>query len=203
MVGLCLECFGAESQLARLILSKCKTFLIFINNLPSCIAILLVFAYVVEFEKQLPVIESIDDIKDKILRYETEIQDKINKINWGLILPNVIFWVFLTLDSFWLMVDFIENQTYDWAVYNGLYTFFNFLYALTFLIPPVYFTYVMNTFVSNLDKQYCEQDTGVLGWLRNKKLGWNLIFINISPQLFGRLGAVLGAAVLTGLARLL
>ena len=80
---------------------KIAFFLNFINQLPSSISILLVFAYVVEFEKQLPMIESIDDIKEKILRYETEIQDKINLINWGLILPNVIFWVFETLDVFW------------------------------------------------------------------------------------------------------
>ena len=188
---------------AAAIFSAFWFFFYFISCLPSSIAILLVFAYVVEFGKQLPVIESIDDIKDKILRYETEIQDKINKINWGLILPNVIFWVFITLDQFWFMMDDIKIQKYDWAVIHGFFFFFLFLYALTFLIPPVYFTYVMNTFVSYLDKQYCEQDTGVLGWLRNKKLGWNLIFIYISPQLFGRVGAVLGAAVLTGLARLL
>ena len=178
-------------------------FLNLISQNPACTSILLLFAYVVEFEKQLPIIESIEDIKDKVLRYEKDIQDKIFKINIGLILPNVIFWVFETLDSFWFMVDAIENEWHDWAVYHGFFAFFNFLYALTFLIPPVYFTYVMNNFVSYLDKQYCEQETGVLGWLSRKQLGWNLIFINISPQLFGRLGAVLGAAVLTGLARLL
>ena len=73
-------------------------------------SILLLFAYVVEFEKQLPIIESIEDIKDKVLRYEKDIQDKIFKINIGLILPNVIFWVFLTLDYFWYIVDCIENE---------------------------------------------------------------------------------------------
>jgi hypothetical protein len=89
------------------------------------------------------------------------------------------------------------------AVGFGLDTFYAFLYALTFLIPPVYFTYVMNTVVANLDKQYCEQDTGnVLSWLKEKQLGWKVLYILISPQLFGRLGAVLGAAVLTGLAKL-
>ena len=66
-----------------------------ITQLPASMSILLVFAYVVEFEKQLPIIESIEDIKDKVLRYEKDIQDKIFKINIGLILPNVIFWVFL------------------------------------------------------------------------------------------------------------
>ena len=78
-------------------------------------SILLLFAYVVEFEKQLPIIESIEDIKDKVLRYEKDIQDKIFKINIGLILPNVIFWAFVTLDDLWFMVDNIENKQYDGA----------------------------------------------------------------------------------------
>ena len=178
-------------------------FIQFINQLPSSVAILLVFAYVVEFEKQLPVIENYDDIRDNIMRYEKEIQEKINKINWGFILPNIIFWVFVMLDGFWITANDIENQDYDWAVYDGLITFFAFLFALTFLIPTIYFTYVMNTFVSNLDKQYCKETGNVLPWLKSKELGWKLLYILMSPELFGKLGATLGAAVLTGLAKLI
>ena len=188
---------------AAAIFSAFWFFFYFISCLPSSIAILLVFAYVVEFGKQLPVIESIDDIKDKILRYETEIQDKINKINWGLILPNVIFWVFITLDQFWFMVDSIEHKYYDWAVYYGFFTFFNFLFALTFLLPPVYHTYVMKKFVSSLEREYCDETGNVLFWLARKELGWKTAYILISPMLLARMCYVLGAGILTGLARVL
>ena len=126
-----------------------------------------------EFEKQLPIIESIEDIKDKVLRYEKDIQDKIFKINIGLILPNVIFWAFVTLDDLWFMVDNTENKQYDGAVNHGFITFFNFLFALTFLLPPVYHTSVMNKFVSSLDTAYCGEDTAnVLGWMSRKELRW-------------------------------
>ena len=174
------------------------------NQLPASMSILLVFAYVVEFEKQLPIIESIEDIKDKVLRYEKDVQGKVFLINIGLILPNVIFWVFQTLDNFWFMVDQIEYKYYDWAVYNGLWTFFNFLFALTFLLPPVYHTYVMKKFVSSLDTAYCGEDTAnVLGWLSRKELGWKTAYILISPTLLARMCYVIGAGILTGLARVL
>ena len=148
-------------------------FLNLISQNPACMSILLLFAYVVEFEKQLPITESIEDIKDKVLRYEKDIQDKIFKINIGLILPNVIFWAFVTLDDLWFMVDNIENKQYDGAVNHGFITFFNFLFALTFLLPPVYHTSVMNKFVSSLDTAYCGEDTAnVLGWMSRKELRW-------------------------------
>ena len=179
-------------------------FLNLISQNPACMSILLLFAYVVEFEKQLPIIESIEDIKDKVLRYEKDIQDKIFKINIGLILPNVIFWAFVTLDDLWFMVDNIENKQYDGAVNHGFITFFNFLFALTFLLPPVYHTSVMNKFVSSLDTAYCGEDTAnVLGWLSRKELGWKTAYILISPMLLARICYVTGVAILTGLARLL
>ena len=184
-----------------------RTFYFFftlINQIPASMSILLVFAYVVEFEKHLPVIESIDDIKDKVLRYEKDVQEKVFLINIGLILPNVIFWVFLTLDPFWVMVDFIEYKHYDGAVYCGFFTFFNFLFTLTFLLPPVYHTYVVKKFVSSLDTAYCGEDTaGILSWLKDKELGWKTVYILISPALLARICYVLGAGILTGLARVL
>jgi len=179
-------------------------FLNLISQNPACMSILLLFAYVVEFEKLLPIIESIEDIKDKVLRYETNIQVKIFKINIGLILPNVIFWVFLTLDDLWFVVDNIENKQYVGAVTHGFITFFNFLFALSFLLPPVYHTYVMNKFVSSLDTAYCEEEkVGVLSWLKHKELGWKTAYILISPMLLARICYVIGVAILTGLARLL
>lgn len=179
-------------------------FLHLIIFLPASMSILLVFAYVVEFEKQLPIIESIEDIKDKVLRYEKDVQEKVFLINIGLILPNVIFWVFLTLDTFWFMVDQVENKYYDWAVYEGIITFFNFLFALTFLLPPVYHTYVMKNFVSSLDTAYCGEDTAnVLGWLSRKELGWKTAYILISPTLLARICYVIGVGILTALARVL
>ena len=175
-----------------------------ITWLPASMSILPVFAYVLEFEKQLPTIESIEDIKDKVLRYETTIQDKIFKINVGLIIPNVLFWLFLTLDSFWYMVDYIKYKYYYEAVLYGFITVFNFLFALTFLLPPVYHTYVMNKFVSTLDKTYCGEDAGnVLPWLKDKESGWKTAYILISPMLLARICYVVGAAILTTLARLL
>ena len=178
-------------------------FLFFFTLLPASIAILLMFAYVVEFEKQLPIIQSIEDIKEKVLRYQIDIKDKIFKINVGLILPNVIFWVFLTLDRFWFVVECIERKDYYCAVYNSLFTYSNFFFALTFLLPPVYHTYVMNKFVSTLDETYCEEDTGVLGWLSRKQLGWKVFSVEMLPQLLKRIMFVMGGALLTGLAKVL
>ena len=167
-------------------------------------SILLVFAYVLEFEKQLPIIESIEDIKDKVLRYEKDIHEKIFKINIGLILPNVIFSVFSTLDNFWFMVDSIENKYYDLARYNGFFTFFSFLFTLTFLLPPVYFTHVMKKFVSSLDTTFCGEDTaGILSWLKDKELGWKVFSAEMSPKLLKRIVYVVGVGILTGLARVL
>ena len=179
-------------------------FLNLISQNPACTSILLLFAYVVEFEKQLPIIESIEDIKDKVLRYEEDIKDKIFKINIGLILPNVIFWEFFTLDQFWFLVDMIENKHYDWAVFFVFFTFFSFLFALSFLLPPVYHTNVMKKFVSNLDTTFCGEDTAnVLGWLSRKELGWKVFSAEMSPQLLKRIVYVIGVGILTGLARVL
>ena len=174
-----------------------------IQCLPASMSILLIFAYVVEFEKQLPIIESIEDIKDKVLCYEENIEEKIFKINIGLILPNVILWVFNSLDYFWFMVDYIEHKHYDWAVYLGFFTFFNFLFALTFLLPPVHHTSVVNKFVSSLEREYCDETGNVLFWLARKELGWKTAYILISPMLLARICYVIGVGILTGLARVL
>ena len=98
----------------------------------------------------------------------------------------------------------IENKHYDWAVFYGFFTFFSFLFALSFLLPPVYHTNVMKKFVSNLDTTFCGEDTAnVLGWLSRKELGWKVFSAEMSPQLLKRIVYVIGVGILTGLARVL
>lgn len=172
-------------------------FFLFFLFLPASISILMLFAYVAEFEKNLPMIRSINDIKENVLTYQKETREKIKLMNIALLIPNVSFWAFITLDFFWLMVDNLENNYTHDAVFYAIVTVFNLLFTLSFLVPPVAFTHVVNDFVTRLDKQFCEEDNGVLGWLRSSKHGWEVFSVEMSPEMMTRILYVVVGACLT------
>ena len=175
-------------------------FFVFFLFLPASISILMLFAYVAEFEKNLPMIRSINDIKENVLTYQKETREKIKLMNIALLIPNVSLWAFITLYFFWLMVDDLENNYYaskDFPWYYAIGTVFNLLFTLSFLVPSVAFTHVVNDFVTRLDKQFCEEDNGVLGWLRSSKHGWEVFSVEMSPKMMTRiLYVVMGACLI-------
>ena len=63
----------------------------------------------------------------------------------------------------------------------------------------------MLKFVSDIDTDYCETDKvselGVLQWLKSKSLGWKVFSVILTPKLLCRLGCLIGAGIVTYLAR--
>ena len=149
--------------------------------IPAVVSIKTMLAYVLDFEMHLPTIQSIDDIKRSIKTFEKETQEKIRLMN-RLVIPNVLLWMFITLDYFWLMTKFVALGYHRGGAFAGFVSIFAFCFVLCYLLPAVYFTSVVNGFVARLDEQYCEDTNNVLGWLRNKKLGWKVFGIEMAPD---------------------
>ena len=180
-------------------------------NLPASLGILVCFAYVEDFG--LPdELNSVEDLLSRVGAYEAAIKTKIMWLNITFIIPNFILWFFLTMDTFWGLFDRFQGQYDDYFTatgnfaFSGLIIFFNVIFLIAFMVPPAYQTSMMNTFVADMDKKYCEAGysksyPGALVWLRNKELGWTVFGITMSPANLRRALSTTGALLLTCIAK--